>query len=138
MSVSETCRLFHQIFSTEASNSVAVVIESQIQKKNLYLAESELITFPDVFHTYTYRSSRLEGFLGKGVLKICSKFTGEHQCQSAIWHGCSPVNLLHISRRPFSRSTSGWLLLMLIELFSGLKYPFLLSKIYFYRKTFFI
>ena len=23
-------------------------------------------------------------FLGKGVLKICSKFTGEHPCQSAI------------------------------------------------------
>ena len=23
-------------------------------------------------------------FLGKGVLEICSKFTGEHPCQSAI------------------------------------------------------
>ena len=44
--------------------------------------------------------------LGKGVLKICSKFTGEHPCQSAIViklqsnfievalrHGHSPVNL---------------------------------------------
>ena len=26
----------------------------------------------------TIRSSRPEVFLGKGVLKICSKFTGEH------------------------------------------------------------
>ena len=29
-------------------------------------------------------SSRPEVLLGKGVLKICSKFAGEHQCQSAI------------------------------------------------------
>ena len=30
------------------------------------------------------RSSRPEVFLGKVVLKICSKFTGEHPCRSAI------------------------------------------------------
>ena len=24
-------------------------------------------------------------FLGKGVLKTCSKFTGEHHCQSNFW-----------------------------------------------------
>ena len=30
------------------------------------------------------RSSRPEVFLGKGVLKICSKFTGGHPCRSAI------------------------------------------------------
>ena len=48
-------------------------------------------------------------FLGKGVLKICSKSTAEHPCRSVIsikllcnvieitlQHGCSPVNLLHI------------------------------------------
>ena len=29
-----------------------------------------------------YRRSRSEVFLGKGILKICSKFTGEHPCQS--------------------------------------------------------
>ena len=28
-------------------------------------------------------------------------------------HGCYPVNLLHIFRTPFSRNTSGWLLLNL-------------------------
>ena len=27
----------------------------------------------------------------------------------ALRHGCSPVNLLHIFRTPFFRSTSGWL-----------------------------
>ena len=63
-------------------------------------------------------------FSGKGVLKICSKFTGEHPCRSvisiklqsnfieiALRHGCSPVNLLHIFRTHFSRNTFGWLLL---------------------------
>ena len=64
-------------------------------------------------------------FLGKGVLKICSKFTGEHPCRSVIsikflcnfietklQHGCSLVNLLHIFRTPFLKNTSGWLLLI--------------------------
>ena len=56
--------------------------------------------------------------------KFCSKCTREHPCGSvisvkllcnfieiALWHGCSPVNLLHIFRTLFSRNTSGWLLL---------------------------
>ena len=77
--------------------------------------------------TKTFRSSRPEVFLGKGVLKICSKFT-EHPCRSVIsikllWnfievarrHGCSPVNLLHIFRTPFPKNTPGRLLLMLYK-----------------------
>ena len=32
----------------------------------------------------SFRSSHLEVFLRKGVLKICSKFTGEHLCRSVI------------------------------------------------------
>ena len=62
-------------------------------------------------------------FLGKGVLKIFSKFTGEHPCQGAIskkvalqlygsrtlaW--CSAVNLLHIFRIPFPKNTTEGLL----------------------------
>ena len=71
-----------------------------------------------------YRSSRPEVFLKKGVLKICSKFIGEHSCRSVISikllcifikitlrHGCSPLYLLHIFRRPLRWNTSGWLLL---------------------------
>ena len=63
-------------------------------------------------------------FLGKAVLKVCSKFTGEHPCSSviliklqsnfieiALWHGCSPVNLLHIFRTTFPKNTTGPLLL---------------------------
>ena len=62
-------------------------------------------------------------FIGKGVLKICIKFTDEHPCQNAISikllcncieiklrHGCSPVNLLLIFRTPFPKNPSGWLL----------------------------
>ena len=28
-----------------------------------------------------------------------------------LWHGCSPVNLLHIFRKTFYKNSSGWLLL---------------------------
>ena len=60
----------------------------------------------------------------RGVLKVCSKFTGEHSCLSVISinlqsnfieitlrHQCSPVNLLHVFRTPFRKNTSGCLLL---------------------------
>ena len=70
------------------------------------------------------QSSHPEVFLGKGVLKICSKVTGEHPCRSVISikllsnfieitlrHGCSPVNSLHIFRPPFLENMSVWLLL---------------------------
>ena len=69
-------------------------------------------------------SSRPDVSLGKGVLKIYSKFTGEHSCQSAISinlqsnfteialrQECFPVNLLYIFRTPFPKNTSGWLLM---------------------------
>ena len=74
-----------------------------------------------------YRSSRPELFLGKGVLKICSKLTGEHPCRGviliklqsncvkiAIQHGCSLVNLLHIFSTTFHLNTPGRLPLIVI------------------------
>ena len=76
-----------------------------------------------------YRSSRPEVFVGKVVLKICSKFTGEHPWQSIIsikllwnfieitlWHTCSPINLLDIFRTLFYKNTSRWLLLSIATL----------------------
>ena len=67
-------------------------------------------------------------FLRKGLLKICSKVTGEHPYRSAtsiklqsncieitLWHGCSPVNWLHLFRTPFPRNTSVCLLLRFTE-----------------------
>ena len=74
-------------------------------------------------HHSSVTSSHPEVFLGK-LVKICSKFTGEHPCRSTISiklqsklieirlrRGCSPVNLMYIFRTPFLENTSGWLLL---------------------------
>ena len=74
-----------------------------------------------------FRSSPPEVFLGKGVLKICTKFTGEHLCRSvistklhssfikiALRRRCSPVNLMHIFRTPFLKNTFEGLLLNIL------------------------
>ena len=74
------------------------------------------------------KSSLLDVFLGKGVLKICTKFKGEHPWRSsisikllcnfieiALRHECSPINLLHIIRTPFLKKTSEWLLLKIVH-----------------------
>ena len=66
--------------------------------------------------------SPAEVFLGKGDMKICSKFTVEHPCWSVISikllcrcikiklrHRCSPIDLLHIFRAPSPKNTSGGL-----------------------------
>ena len=59
-------------------------------------------------------------FFEKVVLKICSKFSGEHfPCRSVLWnfieialrHGYSPTNLLHIFRKPFIKNNPERLLL---------------------------
>ena len=42
------------------------------------------LTFIAKVLTIEIGSSRSEVFLGKGVLKKCSKFTGEHPCRSEI------------------------------------------------------
>ena len=78
-----------------------------------------------------FRINHPKVFLGKGVPKICSKFTGEHLCRSAIstklfcnfieitlQRECSPVNLLHIFRTPFTKNISGLVLLYLLLLFT--------------------
>ena len=103
---------------------------------NLYGGISR--TFPTFFFVFAcrqlimygtqewkFRTSLPEVFLGKDFLKICSKFTGEHPCRSAISiklqitlpHGCTPVNLLHISRTPFLKNTSERLILLICLLF---------------------
>ena len=61
-----------------------------------------------------YRSSAPEVFLGKGVLNVCSKSTGEHPweivisikllcnfIEFALRHRCFLVNLQHIFKTPF-------------------------------------
>ena len=76
-----------------------------------------------------FRSNPLGLFLRKGVLKICSKSTGEHPCRSVIsmkllcnfieitfWHGYSPLDLLYIFRTHFYKNICGGLLLELVFL----------------------
>ena len=79
-----------------------------------------------------FGSSLSEVFLGKGIPKICNKFTGKHPCRSAIsvklqskfieialWNGCSPINLLHIFRTLFLKNTFGGLLLDVVDVYKG-------------------
>ena len=82
--------------------------------RKVFFFRRQLVGYFQIRNKVTLRSSRPEVFFRKGVLKICSKFTGEHSCRSlisinlqsnfieiTIWHGCSPVILLHIFRTPF-------------------------------------
>ena len=93
----------------------------------------------------SFRSSLSEVFLEKAVLKICSKFTGEHPCRSVISiklqrnlieitlrHGCSAVNLPHVFRTLFTKNgkrftTSWWLLLLLLIRIIGKSFFFFQS-----------
>ena len=79
------------------------------------------------YQIHWFRSSPPAVFLGKDALKVCNKFTGQHPCRSVVSlklqsncieitlrHECSPVNLLHIFRAPFTKNTSGRLLLLVL------------------------
>ena len=92
--------------------------ENQCFQKSLLLKKS--------LHQNRCRSIPREQFLRKVILSMCSKFTGEHPFRSviliklqsnfieiALWHGCSPVNLLYIFGTPFPKNTSRRLLLYL-------------------------
>ena len=83
----------------------------------------------DLAHFFVFlgeinRNNHPEVFLGKSVLKICSKFAREHPWRSVVsikllcsfieitfWHECSPLSLLYIFRTPFSKNNFGWLFL---------------------------
>ena len=105
-----------------------------------YLNDTTNLLLP----SFKFRSSRPEVFLRKSALKICSKFTGEHPCRSAVSikllcnfikivlrHGCSLVNLQHIIEIPFLKNTSGGLLLSVA---SSDNLPFILDLNLFEKK----
>ena len=90
--------------------------------KTIYKYPEEFFKKVVIKNLAKFRSSLSQVFLGKVVLKMCNKFAGEHPGRSVISimllcnfieiafrHGCSPVNLLHIFRTPFSKNTSGGL-----------------------------
>ena len=114
-----TLSLSNRMISMKSLRALMSTIQKREEK-----SRSCLMIWLLLWSVVTDRSSHLEVFLGKGVLKICSKFTAEHPRRSAISiklqsnfieialrHGCSPVNLLHIFRTPFLTNTSGRLLL---------------------------
>ena len=107
---------------------------SDLQTRQVYLEQTTLVhlllallgLFWTTIFSKSFRSSRSEVLLRKGVLKICRKFTREHPCRSVISikflcnfieirlrHGCSPVNVLHILRTCFLKNKSGRLLLII-------------------------
>ena len=107
----------------QCANSVQII--SRQQNGVIDFEQISLIVL--VFPLLTLnRRSHSEVFLGKVVLKICSKFIGEHPCRSLIsiklqskatllkshfgMGAYSPVNVLHIFRLLFIKNTSGWLL----------------------------
>ena len=104
------------------------LVQSMALMKVPYLLHNLLM---HLFMYITFRSSRLEMFLVKCVINICSKFRGEHTCCSLISikllrkffeitlrHVCSPLNLLHIFRTPFTKTASGWLHLNIRSFFN--------------------
>ena len=48
----------------------------------------------------------------KPMPKCDFKKVASQLIEISLWHGCSPVILLHMFRTPFPRNTSGWLLLV--------------------------
>ena len=107
----------------KVSNNITTTIINELFKTyfhsfNIRLKSNFVVP---VVHTI-HRSSHIEVFLVKGVLKIRSKFTGEHPCRSAISinlqsnfieialrHECSPENLLHIFRTLFWTAASEYI-----------------------------
>ena len=65
----------------------------------------------------SFRRSPVGVLLGKGVLKIFSKFRQwKYAVKITLWYGCTPLILLHISRTPIYKNTFGGLLLPLEDL----------------------
>ena len=93
------------------------ILKALLIKESVYYFKIETI---EIDRRAELINSSLEVFLGKGVLKICSKFIRKHPCRNVIsiklqsncteitfWHGCSLVNLLHIFSTSFPKNTSG-------------------------------
>ena len=105
-------------------------VKRGICRINFYFMQFKIYVLYPLTHfilLVSFRSSPPEVILVKGVLKICSKLTGEHPYRSAISiklqsnfietslrHGCSPVNLLHLFRIIFPKNTSEGLLLFFL------------------------
>ena len=115
----------------------------------IFVVNKSVCNANNTFWIHKARGSPLEVFLGKGVQKICSKFTGENPCRSVISkkllsnfieitprHECSPVNLLNIFRTPFYKNTSGGVLLTKHEYTESMSIPNVLIDLEFCHEYF--
>ena len=114
---------FEPIFCNEIQTSTWKCDNFTIILRKIRSSIASKTKFPEA--VYHQSEAALQRCSYKKVFwKICSKFTGEHPCQSVISiklqsnfieivlrHGCSPVFLLYVFRTPFPKNTSGWLLL---------------------------
>ena len=88
--VSTTCKLTHLPFLTLTS----IIVQLGTALNSLYQKQPSRGGFL-VFRKY--------------AVNLQENTCAEVQfIELALWHGCSPVNLLHIFRTPFPKNTSRW------------------------------
>ena len=68
-----SCIMIMRIYSPFTSFYIFVVMKVMIQ-----------FVYYENLYRFSYRNNHSEVSLGKGVLKICNKFTRKHPCRSAI------------------------------------------------------
>ena len=101
----------------------ALVLRDQLKtKRQLLIFKTKILNISNMKQQLVY-IKKFSIILIESIV-VSNKFTGEHPCRNAIsiklqsnfieialWHGCFPVNLLHIFKTLFLKNTSGWLLL---------------------------
>ena len=113
----------HSTISKMHNRIYSMNIERQIINREKDCLQTE-VSFPKLSY---FRGSPPEVFFGKGVVQICSKFTGEHPYRSVISiklqsnsivitlrHEYSRVNVLHNFKTHFPKNTYGGLLLLFL------------------------
>ena len=75
---------FQLLYSSKGFVFTFNLVEASFFVNFNILMKRHLNNFPHYFYNRNFRSSHPEVFLGKDILEICSKFTGEHPCRSII------------------------------------------------------
>ena len=86
--------------------------------------QKQIYIFADIFAFLKIWKNTFISFIYKALIFLFYSFLLSFPCliflsfpllfkfiEITLWHGCSPVNLLHIFSTPFSWNTSEWLLL---------------------------
>ena len=73
-------------------------------------ASTQRCSYEKLFGKY---AANLQANMPKCDFNKSCKVKQSNFIEIILWHGCSPVYLIHIFRTPLPRNTSGWLLLCL-------------------------